>query len=229
MAAEASADKERPWTVSARFFRSFAGPDKGPLAGGLDPDHILPEDQRRAAMNSLDPLEVKWSSAGLILSALVAIGVAVYLASAHATTKNGKATVTVAPDAYLIGGVVLAFCVIGFIALRARKRTIVAFSFFVIGLALTLVLLPLGLGLVVLGGWLMLRAFRINKYGTPNSKAVAREAAASRSSKGRERATTGKTTAKKASKATATPRGPSANKRYTPKSPPRKKIPKPTE
>ena len=80
------------------------------------------------------------------------------------------------PDAFLVGGLVLLFCVIALVALRLRKRTVVALSFMLNGLALTLILLPLGFALVLLGGWLMLRPSRINRYGTANSKAVARQA-----------------------------------------------------
>ena len=68
----------------------------------------------------------------------------------------------------------------------------------------------------------MLRAWRLNKYGTTNSKTIAREAAAR--PRGRQR----KEAARSTSKATAGPAGrkpPTASKRYTPKAPPRKKIP----
>jgi hypothetical protein len=214
-----------------RAVRAIAGPDRDPSVSlRRDPEYIVPPDQRKAAMNGLDQVEVKWSVLGIVLSAVVAIGVAVYVTSVHETTKNGKATVTVSPDALLVGGLVLIFCVIGLVALRLRKRTIVAFAFMLNGLALTLVLLPLGLALVLLGGWLMLRAFRLNRYGTANSKAVARQA--STRSRGRSAAggpSKATRSSKSSGKATSGPKTPTANKRYTPKSPPRRKIPKPTE
>ena len=214
-----------------RAVRAIAGPDRDPSVGlRRDPEYIVPADQRKTAMNGLDQLEVKWSVLGILVSAVVAVGVAVYVASVHETTKNGKATVTVSPDAFLVGGLVLLFCVVALVALRLRKRTVVAFSFMLNGLALTLVLLPLGFALVLLGGWLMLRAFRINRYGTANSKAVARQASERR--RGRSGAGASSKAArpsKSSGKAAVGPKTPTANKRYTPKSAPRKKLPKPTE
>jgi hypothetical protein len=214
-----------------RAVRAIAGPDRDPSVGlRRDPDYIVPPDERKAAMRGLDQLEVKWSVFGIVLSAVIAIGVAVYVASVNETTKNGKATVTVTPDAFLVGGLVLLFCVVGLVALRFRKRTMVAFAFMLNGLALTLVLLPLGLALVLLGGWLMLRAFRINRYGTANSKAVARQASSRpRGGSGPKAAPKAAGSSKSSGKATPGSRTPTANKRYTPKSPPRRKIPKPTE
>ena len=222
---------DRPQTLIDRAVRSLAGPDRDPnVSLRRDPEYIVPADERKVAMRGLDELEVKISVFGILLSALVAIGVAVYVSSVHETTKNGKATVTVSPDAFLVGGLVLLFCIFGLVALRLRKRTVVAFAFMLNGLALTLVLLPLGLALVLLGGWLMLRAFRINKYGTANSKTVAREASARRG--GRSGAGTASKAArpsKSSGKATPGSKTPTANKRYTPKAQPRRKIPKSTE
>jgi hypothetical protein len=214
-----------------RVVRAIAGPNRDPSVSlRRDPEYIVPVGERKAAMNGLDDLEVKWSVFGILLSAFVAIGVAVYVASVHETTKNGKATVTVSPDAFLVGGLVLILCIVGVVALRLRKRTIVAFSFMLNGLALTLVLLPLGLALVLLGGWLMLRAFRMNRYGTANSKAVAREASARPRGRGAAGASNKATrSSKSAGKGSTGPKAPTANKRYTPKSPARRKIPKPTE
>ena len=101
-----------------------------------------------------------------------------------------------------------------------------AFDLFLVGFAFTVFIGLFGFAFIFLGGWLMLRAWRINKYGTTNSKAIAREAAAR--PRGRER----KEAARSASKSSSSPAGrkpPTASKRYTPKAPPRKKIPKPTE
>jgi hypothetical protein len=222
-------DPPRNWLD--RAVRAIAGPERDPSVSlRRDPEYIVPPGERKAAMKGLDELEVKWSVLGIVLSAVVAIGVVIYVASVHKTTKNGQATVTVTPDAILIGALIILVCIVGLVALRLRKRTVVAFAFMLNGLALTLVLLPLGLALVVLGGWLMLRASRLNRYGTANSKAVARQA----SSRPRGRSGTGASSrtarsTKTSGKATSGPKTPTANKRYTPKSPPRRKIPKPTD
>lgn len=209
----------------------IAGPDRDPSVKlRRDPEYVVPPDKRKAAMSGLDQLEVKWSVLGLLLSAVVVVGDFIYAASAHETAKNGKATVTVAPDALLLGGVVLFFGIVGLVFLRRRKRTVVAFSLMLNGLAVAYELLPLGLGLVVLGGWLMLRAFRLNRYGTANSKASARQASTRpRERRGAGTSSKGAPSSKGSGKAAVGPKTPTANKRYTPKSPARKKIPKATE
>jgi hypothetical protein len=231
MASNEDLHADRPQSLIDRAVRSIAGPDRDPnVSLRRDPDYIVPADERKGVMRGLDQLEVKWSVFGIVVSALIAIGLAVYVASVHETTKNGKATVAVTPDALLVGGFVLFFCVVGLVALRLRKRTMVAFTFMINGLALTLVFPPLGLALVFLGGWFMLRAFRINKYGTANSKAVARQASARRGERSGAGASSKSARSSKASgKATSGPKTPTANKRYTPKAPPKRKIPKSTE
>jgi type VI protein secretion system component VasK len=123
----------------------------------------------------------------------------------------------------LLGLAILVLCAIGFAALWKRRRTLVAFDLFLLGFAFTLFVGLLGFVFILVGGWLMLRAWRLNKYGTTNTKAIAREAAAR--PRGRQR----KEETRTASKAAASPgarKPPTASKRYTPKAPPRKKIPK---
>jgi hypothetical protein len=98
----------------------------------------------------------------------------------------------------------------------------VAFTFFILGFSFTLIFAPLGFALILLGGWLLLRAYRIQKFGTANAKMAAREAA-TRPPR-RER--------KQAARTPVKPTGhkpPTASKRYTPKAAPRKKVAKPTE
>jgi hypothetical protein len=92
----------------------------------------------------------------------------------------------------------------------------------VIGFSFTLIFAPLGFAIIILGGWLMLRAYRIQKFGTPTAKLAAREAAARPPR--RER--------KKIAATPVKPSGykpPTANKRYTPKAAPRKKVAKPVD
>jgi hypothetical protein len=167
------------------------------------PDRILNAAERKAAMRTIDATELKWSKAGLILSALLGVAIPIIVASQHKTTKvaGTNASTAVTPDALLLGGVVLLFCLLGAVALHRRRRSLLAFAFFVIGFAFTLVVAPLGFALIVLGGWLMLRAWRLQKYGTTNSRQVAREAATRPSRKVRQQA--------------------------APKAPSKKKIPKP--
>ena len=151
------------------------------------------------------------------------IAIPLYFTVANKVTKDGKNSIAVAPDAKLLGLVILVLCAIGFAALWKRRRTLVAFDLFLLGFAFTLFVGLLGFVFILVGGWLMLRAWRLNKYGTTNTKAIAREAAAR--PRGRQR----KEEARTASKAAASPgarKPPTASKRYTPKAPPRKKLPK---
>ncbi len=217
----------RPQTWSARLMGAFTGPSpSGSSEEKIDPAEILPQGERKAAMSTLDQLEAKWALRGLILATLTGIGFPAYYIAANPLTKVDGKYVAVSPDAALIGGVLLVLCVIGFLTLWKRKRTLLAFDLFLIGFALTQFIQLFGFAFIFLAGWLMLRAWRINKYGTTNSKAIAREAAAR--PRGRERKEAARSTSKSSS-GSAGRKPPTASKRYTPKAPPRKKIPKPTE
>jgi hypothetical protein len=181
-------------------------------------------------MSGLNAVEAKWAKAGLILATIMGIVLTLYLSAAHPTRtetivvhgKKIKGTVPISGTWLLLGAVVLVFCGLGFIALRRRKRSLVVFSFFVTGFAFTLIFAPLGFALILLGAWLLLRAYRIQKFGTANAKMAAKEASARPPR--RER--------KKAASTASTPaayKPPTANKRYTPKAPPRRKVAKPVE
>lgn len=181
-------------------------------------------------MSSLDTVELKWSKGGMTLAAILGVFLTYYLASAHRThnvtvTEHGKKvtrSVLISGEWLLLGVIILVFCGLGFLAIQRRKRTLVAFSFFVTGFSFTLIFAPIGFALIIAGGWLMLRAYRIQRFGTANAKMAAREAAARPPRRERKKTAaapvkpTGHTPAK-------------ANKRYTPKAPARKKIAKPTE
>lgn len=189
---------------------------------------MLSPAERRQAMSGLNALEVKWSKAGLALAAILSVVIPAVEASTHPLRKvannvHGKAGYVFTKEEWLLIAIVaLLFCGLGFEGLRRRKRTLVAFTFFILGFSFTLIFAPLGFALILLGGWLLLRAYRIQKFGTANAKQAAREAA-TRPPR-RER--------KQAARTPAPPTGhkpPTANKRYTPKAAPRKKVAKPTE
>jgi hypothetical protein len=172
-----------------------------------DPTDIIPPGKRRKAMSGINDVEAKWSTAGLVIAVGMSVFLPIYAKEfLHSATDKSS---SVTSEAVLLGGVILFFCLIGLYGLIRRKRTLLAFCFFIIGLAFLLTFGPLGFGFILLGGWLMLRAYRIQKYGTANARQVAREAAARPPR--RER--------KAAASAPATPTGhkpPTRNKRYTP-------------
>lgn len=230
-------------TVSQRLSGAFSGvfacPSRpasraavGPAADGSggDPNEVLSPEDRRAAMTSLDATEIKWSKAGLAIAAVIGAIIIAYLAIHHPTKKvtekvHGVSHTHLVPISgtyLLVGAIVFGFCLLGFEGLRRRRRTLVVFAFLINGFAFALVFVPLGFALIILGAWLMLRAYRIQKFGIANAKSAAR-VAATRPPR-RER--------KQAVRTPVTPTGhkpPTANKRYTPKAAPRKKVSKPTE
>jgi hypothetical protein len=217
-------EQQQGWI--ARFKQAY-WPAGGSFASGpfSDPEYTIPPDERKPVMRSLDPQEIRWSVTAFVLALIAGISIPIYIIAKHITAKPGKhISVTVGTSALLLGGLLLLLSIGGFIAIWHRKRTLVSFDLMLTGFAVTALTLlqPLGIAYLVLGGWFMLRASRINKYGTTNTKAIRTQAAAR--PRGRDR--------KEAAKSASQPgvrKPPAASKRYTPKSPPRKKIPKPAE
>jgi hypothetical protein len=203
--------------VSQRFLKPAAAKN-----GAAPPqDRVLNATERRVAMKTIDAVELKWCKSGLVLAAIVAVFLPFYAAHFLHSAKDKQTSVTT--EALIVSGVVLFFCLLGLVGLRRRKRSFLAFTFFIVGFAMTLTFPPIGFALIFLGAWLMLRAWRLQKYGTANMKMVAKEAATRPTRKARQ----------EAAKAPVKPTGyaaPKANKRYTPKAPSKKKrIEKPVE
>ena len=222
MATSSNGDGKERLTLGQRLSKAVLPPARPKAAASTAPvGDVLSPSERKAAMSTIDAVEIKWSKAGLALSAVFAIFIPIY-AKTLLHSKGKSASSSVETEALLLGGLALLFCVLGLVGLLRRKRSFLAFYFFLAGFDFTLTFAPLGLALIFLGGWLMLRAYRIQKYGTANAKVAARQAAARPPR--RER--------KKMAAAPVKPSGhkpPTANKRYTPKAPPRKKVAKPTE
>jgi hypothetical protein len=125
--------------------------------------------------------------------------------------------------------VLLLFAVTLFVAVQLRRRSALGFAALMNGLAFeTTTGSPvLGLPFIVFGGWLLIRAWRVQQYGSPTAtKKTVGAAPAPRPTRPvrepRERKRKTETTT-----ASGRPR-PEASKRYTPKTPPRKR-PTPTE
>jgi hypothetical protein len=221
-------DVQAPWTL--RLKETF-WPSPAPRPGeDGEPDRIPPE-RRKAVMRSLDPQEVRLAFGAFVLATIAGIAIPAYILATDRVTRAGKHKFAVAPDAALLGGVIIVLCILGFVALWKRKRTFVCFALFLIGFAFTLFIGLIGFVFILVGGWLMLRAWRINRYGTTNAKAIRQEVASRPRGKGAASAakTTSSTSKGKASSQPGARKPPTASKRYTPKSPARKKIPKPTQ
>ncbi|HXZ61869.1 MAG TPA: tetraspanin family protein [Acidimicrobiales bacterium] len=201
-----------------------------PSAPPRNPEDLVPATDRKAVMASLDSLEVKLSVGALLLAFVAGIAIPAVIASEHRVTKHGKAAVTVAPDAWLLGGAIALLAVLGFVAIWRRKKTMVVFDLVFIGFAFTLFVGLVGFVYIFLGGWLFLRAWRIGKYGTTSGKVVARQSAEQRAArKGGAKQGAKTPTVSKASSPPAERKPPTASKRYTPKAAPKRKIPKPAK
>lgn len=253
-----------PATLVDRLSRSFLKP-ASPRPKYVEPPPATTDAERRERIRSVDPIERKWAYAGLVLAFITGVGLCIARAASNPyVTQRQKITgfsghvaqifhpggayetVHVSTrNTWILYGVLLAVLSLGgLLANRYRKRSILTFCIIILGFAFTLFFTPLGLALIVLGGWLLVRAWRTQRFGTPSAKGAAeasrhRPAAGSSGGSfldrllGRQPAgaggvsagrgtARGSTTAK--GKATTTAgggRAPEANKRYTPKAAPK--------
>jgi hypothetical protein len=115
----------------------------------------------------------------------------------------------------------VALCILYF-ALRRKRAGVACFAVF-LGLGLGI---ESGLVFFFLGVWLIVRAYRLQKYGTPTmlgSNRVAKDMAVARK-EGRTYKADSSSAPTTTSKSTPTkPAAPEASKRYTPKKPPRRR------
>lgn len=235
-------DDSGPPTVWQRIAQALFRPQP-PKVPAEDIDFTrLSDDEKRAYIVQIDPAERK---VGLIASAL---GIALalyanvpYMVSKRAVPSTVKPTGhscpagfhyvassntcnTVYPASHyvlpLIVSIVLALAI--YVTIRIRRRAPLAFTMVMTGLAFgsLFVLLPYGIG----GAWIMLRAWRTQKYGSPSAKSPVNGWAAPspRAPRGRAKPKPGAKGAKGGSDTSR--KGPEANKRYTPKSPPKQKA-----
>jgi hypothetical protein len=213
-------EDERASKLSTRLSHALFGAETPKT---WEPGEVLPPGLRRATMRSIDAVEIKWSKAALVLTIALAIFLPIYANTALHTAKDKAVSTT--SDAILLAGISLIFAILGFVALRLRRRTILAFSLFFIGLSFTYTYGLLALPFLLVGGWLMVRAYRIQKYGTPSAKTIARDGAVRTPRTPRRDRKAAEVAASKP--VVHKPAAP--NKRYTPKAAPRKKVAKPTE
>ena len=119
MSPTAKDGNSQPQTWTARILGAFTGPSSSSVSSEEQGDRpeILPQQDRKAAMSSLDPNEAKWTLGALVLATVAGIAIPLYFIAENKVTKEGKNSIAVAPDAKLLGGVILVLCAIGFAAL----------------------------------------------------------------------------------------------------------------
>lgn len=206
----------------------------------------MDDDEKRALIVRIDPTERKLGIIASVLGVALALYANVpYMVSKIAvpsTVKPKHKTCTagfiyaaktntcnvVYPASHyvlpLVVSLVLAIAI--YVTVRIGRRSPLAFTMIMTGLAFgsLLVLVPFGAG----GAWVMLRAWRTQKRGSPSAKAplpgwvpppprgtTRRAKSTGPRSSGKRRGEEQSTTSRKP---------PPANKRYTPKSPPKKKV-----
>ncbi len=244
-------------TALQRLSQTFLRPQppKAPSASEHVDFSRMTDDEKRARISGVDATERKVGIAASLLGVALALYANVpYMVSKTSvltTVKpKGKTCIPVTGITHihyvastkscdgvyqashyilpLVVSLVLATAI--YVTVRIHRRAPLAFTMVMTGLAFgsLIVLLPYG----VAGGWIMLRAWRTQKYGAPSAKTVMpgwtpppprgstrrAKSTAPRDRKGKSKGTEAATTRKPTA----------ANKRYTPKSPPKKKVAPPT-
>lgn len=209
---------------------------------GAAPQPPVSDDQKRQAIFNLDAREKKYGLIGAALAAVIALWQVVpYLSNPHNPVKlpvgkNHSCTsgftyhkAANACEAFYDRAhwgfelaVLLAFALAIFVTVRFGRRSAAGFAALMAGLAFEAEVGILGIPFIFGGGWLLMRAWRVQRYGSPTATKsnptgekrapAARAERPTRKSKGAEK------TEKK---------GPVASKRYTPKTA-KKKRPAPT-
>lgn len=231
---------DRPLTMTGwqRLSQTFVRPPL-PETTGKEPDYSrMSDDEKRVRIVTLDPFERKLGLGAAALSVVLGLVFTVpYMIKKTAVTTTTKPVgkhcpagltyVTHGTSAATCRGVLpvshyltylvvyLVLAILIYLTVRFRRRSGVAFSTAITGVALgALAIVPF----LVVSGWILLRSYRTQKYGAPTARSprpgytppVGRS-----SSRRRPPAKRGGTTAAPTRKA------PEASKRYTPKAPPK--------
>lgn len=243
------------WTTGwERLSRTFLRPAglPGRPAAPLPDYSRMTDDEKRALIVRVDPAERRVGVAASILGVILALYANVpYMVSKIAvpttvkpkgkacadglkyTVASGKATCNgiYPPSHYVLPLVVTLVLALGiYVTVRIGRRAPMAFTIIMTGLAFgsLLVLVPYGLA----GAWIMLRAWRTQKYGAPNVRVVQTgwTPPAPRGTTRRAKSTGPRSSrrSRKGEQEPAARKPPTANKRYTPKAPPKKKVSPPS-
>jgi hypothetical protein len=130
--------------------------------------------------------------------------------------------------------IILIFPLAMLLCIKIGRRAPLAFTMLMTGFAIEATIFGIvGLAYIVGGGWLIVRAWRVQKYGTTNGKEVARiagERSAQRKAAKQAGLPPPSKSSKSSSNGNAAPKAPpQANKRYTPKTPQKKRPPAPQD
>ena len=242
-------------SIMSRFLKPAKGKPRSSSAERPEIT-IIPVDERAAAMKTIEPNEVKLGWAASVVGALFALGLNLpFIFSDHTVTLTKKAvkgacsdgyvlhkgicetTATYSPQvfsAWLLAEVLIILAVVA--AVHFRRRVPLAFFSMFLGVAFANEppshQILIGAPFLFFGGWVFLRARRIQKFGTTDSRTVALVAAENRKARkeGRPpstptstgtRSASARSTSRSKSKTPATKAIESG--RYTPKRPAPKK------
>lgn len=260
----ASTQPETGWQrLSRSFFRPADAPGTGRTAKPVEDLSHLTDAERRERINRIDSTERKVGIAAAVLAGIFVlvysvpfmvskIKVATTVKPVHKTcaqhltytTNSGSAATCngVLPISHYVWELVIGLVLVAAIVLTVRigRRAPLAFAIVLTGLYLSsfILLIPF----LVAGGWLLLRAWRTQRYGAPTAKApvegyVRPAPGAGRSARGAPGRAPANGTGRNSTRRQRrdgpaedlAPRpAPAASKRYTPKAPPRKKAPPPS-
>jgi hypothetical protein len=245
-------------TFRSRLSDTFLKPPKPRPAKPVTPRPVATTDaEKKRLINQLDPTERKIGYLGAALAAAIALVINVagvinpthHLVTKTLTPLHGKVCPTgfrlvrsgshvsctglgTYPRSHWLFsmGIALVFAAALYVVTRLNRRAALAFTAVFTGLALETMVGLLALPYIAAGGWLAVRAWRTQKYGSPTAKGppkdadgkpVARPARAPATSGAGGRR--GKKDAAPPTDATGRAK-PEPNKRYTPKSPQRKRV-----
>jgi len=233
---------EAGWRATvARISPVFLRPPK-PKGSAGEPGAPLTDEGKRRAILGLDPLERKVGLIGSGLAALIALTTTLpyvlkpktpvnqtlapikgHICANRAFTYNkatnkcnGKVVYSLQHWEFALV-ILLLFALAIYVTVRIGRRGPVGFTALMAGLAYETQVGVLGLPFIAAGGWLLIRAWRVQRYGSPT--------ATKSNPTGERRAPPPRAerpVRKKKTKGTV-PTGPAPNKRYTPKTPTRKR------
>jgi hypothetical protein len=245
--------------LSETFLRPASPPGQRPAPEKVD-FAAMTDDEKRARISQIDPTERKVGLAASVMAAVLAlvytvpymvakISVVTTVKPVHKTctthftyVASSKSCNGPLPASHYVFYLVLwlVFAAAIYVTVRINRRAPMAFAIVLTGLAFGTVIIMLPY--VVVGGWLLLRAYRTQKYGSPTAKAplegyVKPPPKGSRAAGPAARAGAGggagpRNTTRRRRRGEPEPdpgarQPPAASKRYTPKAPPRKKVPPP--